>query len=221
MNTLSDRSHSAAETQDFRTFRYPLIPEAGGETSATLETQIAREQRMQQAQAIALAAARENAIREAKAQAVSELEKAIEQERKAIAAALEEFVAERARYFRRVETDVVNLALAIARKVLHREAQADALLLAGAVRVALDQVQAGTRVRLRTADQNVAGWRSLLTTSCHHDCEVEVVGDPALSGSTCLLEAGSGTAEISLDGQLREIERGFLDLLTANPGNPA
>ncbi len=72
---------------------------------------------------------------------------------------------------------MVRLALAIARKVLHREAQLDPLLLAGVVRVALDQMQAGSRVLLRTSPDaaepggssapNIAGtgkrWKSLAT----------------------------------------------------------
>jgi len=60
-----------------------------------------------------------------------------------ISAALEKFKAERAAYFARIEPDVVQLALAIARKILHREAQMDPLLLAGMVRVALERVETG------------------------------------------------------------------------------
>ena len=49
----------------------------------------------------------------------------------AIAAAVTEFARQRTDYFRRVESEAVRLALSIARKVLHREAQMDPLLLAG------------------------------------------------------------------------------------------
>ena len=45
--------------------------------------------------------------------------------------ALLEFQHEREDYFNRIEPEVVQLALAIARKILHREAQIDPLLLDG------------------------------------------------------------------------------------------
>ncbi len=63
--------------------------------------------------------------------------------------ALDEFRSQREEYFAQVEHEVVRLALAIAERILHREAQVDPLLLAGAVRVALGQLAESTEVRLR------------------------------------------------------------------------
>ena len=118
------------------------------------------------------------------------------------------------RYFRRVEIETVRLALAIARKVLHREAQMDPLLLAGVVRVALDQMQAGTRVVLRTSPGSAPGWARVLRAALRQSKHaVEVVPDSALEGHRCILEAEMGSTEISLDSQLQEIESGFFDLL--------
>ena len=51
--------------------------------------------------------------------------------------------------FASVEQEVVKLALAVAARILRREAQMDPLLLTGAVRVALGQLSASTQVRLR------------------------------------------------------------------------
>jgi flagellar biosynthesis/type III secretory pathway protein FliH len=58
-------------------------------------------------------------------------------ERAAITVALAEFARERALYYQKIEGEVVQLALSIARKILHREAQVDPLILMGIVRVAL------------------------------------------------------------------------------------
>ena len=69
-----------------------------------------------------------------------------------------DFASSEPEYFRQVEVEAVRLALSIARKVLHREAQMDPLLLAGVVRVALDQMQAGTRSVLRTSPAQRAIW---------------------------------------------------------------
>ena len=56
---------------------------------------------------------------------------------------------ERDRYLHAVEHEVVELALAVAARILRREAQMDPLLLTGAVRVALGQLSGSTEVRLR------------------------------------------------------------------------
>ena len=53
--------------------------------------------------------------------------------------------AERDRFLHAVEQEVVKLALAVAARILRREAQMDPLLLTGAVRVALGQLAALVR----------------------------------------------------------------------------
>ena len=46
----------------------------------------------------------------------------------------------------------------------------------------------------------------------------ELVGDPDLEPSRCILETELGATEIGLETQLKEIEQGFLDLLAQRPG---
>ena len=108
--------------------------------------------------------------------------------------------------------------MAIARKVLHREAQMDPLLLAGVVRVALDQMQAGTRLTLRTSPGEVEAWRQFCAKDLEDRQGIEVVADTSLESHQCVLQAEAGSTEISLEGQLQEIESGFFDLLEAHPG---
>src|SRR5271155_4812015 len=69
-------------------------------------------------------------------------------EREAVAKLITGFEKEKQKYFQKVESEVVQLALAIARKVLKREAQIDPMLLTGVVRVALDKVSDTTNVCL-------------------------------------------------------------------------
>ena len=102
--------------------------------------------------------------------------------------------------------------------MLHREAQMDPLLLAGVVRVALDQMQAGSRVVLRSSPESADLWREFCEQHCQGSHAVEVVADSALEGHVCLLQAEVGSSEISLDSQLQEIESGFFDLLREPPG---
>ena len=85
--------------------------------------------------------------------------------------ACEQFGRERARYFAGVEAEVVKLALAIAARVLHREAKLDPLLLAGAVRVALEKVAEDSAMVLRVPVEEVEMWRE---SFCGSGCFVQV-----------------------------------------------
>jgi flagellar assembly protein FliH len=142
-------------------------------------------------------------------------------ERSAIAAALAQFTRDRADYFAKIEGQVVELALAIARKILHREAQLDPLLLAGIVRVALEKIDGATGVTLRVHPQNAADWRRYLATHLEPSDLPQFAEDPSLPLDQCTLQTSMGTAALGLEVQLREIEQGLMDLLAARPGaNP-
>ncbi|MEJ2006633.1 MAG: FliH/SctL family protein [Acidobacteriota bacterium] len=156
---------------------------------------------------------------EATARAREDLEKALAEERNRLAKALSEFAERREEYFRNVEGDAVRLVLAIARKVLHREAQVDPLLLTGVVRVALDKIANGTTLKLRVPAIQANDWRDALSSLPDLDSGVEIVGDKSLTGPECLIVTETGTTDLSLEAQLAEIERGFLDLLSQRPGD--
>ncbi len=85
----------------------------------------------------------------------------VEEKRRAeqTAELLERFAAERDKYLHDVEQEVVELALAIAARILRREAQMDPLLLTGAVRVALGQLSDTTRVTLRVPGSELDLWK--------------------------------------------------------------
>ena len=159
----------------------------------------------------AVMAAREEGFREGQTQASAQAARASDELRSAVTSAVQGFARQQAEYFRHIEVEAVRLALAIARKVLNREASADPLLLAGIVRVALDQMQSGTRIVLRASTEEVPSWRRFCADHVKEGQEIEVVADDALTNHSCTLEADSGTAEISVEGELKEIEAGFFD----------
>ncbi|MGB8770153.1 MAG: FliH/SctL family protein [Candidatus Korobacteraceae bacterium] len=225
MSTSSERWGEMAFPNRVKNFHYPVMPPpmfrpaAGADGGSDEAGRKARETAMQHELAAVVETAREQGVRQGEAQARTTAERAVDEARQAVSSALKEFEQQRADYFRRVESEVVRLALAIARKVLHREAQLDPLLLAGVVRVALDQMQAGTRVVLRTSTEAAETWRKFCDGHCRERQSVEVIGDSSLAGPGCVLQAEVGSTEISLEGQLQEIQRGFFDLLGERPGD--
>jgi len=46
---------------------------------------------------------------------------------------------------------------------------------------------------------------------------VTVIGDPKIDQNECVLETVAGRAELGVKAQLKEIERGFFDLLEQRP----
>jgi flagellar assembly protein FliH len=147
----------------------------------------------------------------------AEFEKALAETRSQVSAALRQFTRERETYFARVETEVVQLALSIARKILHRESQIDPLLLTGVVHVALEKLDGSTRVRLRANPEEARFWNVYFSNAKDIYPTAEVVGDPSLAPGNCVLETDLGETRISLETQLKEIEQGFLDLLEHRP----
>jgi flagellar assembly protein FliH len=148
-----------------------------------------------------------------------EFAQALANSRASIAAAIEAFGSERRDYFRRVEGETVRLALAIARKVLHREAQMDPMLLRGAVRAALDRLDETSKVTLRVAMREGAEWGKILAGTPEPN-RPSLVEDSRLLPGECWIESHMGTVELSIHAQLDEIERGFFDLLDQRSPEP-
>jgi flagellar assembly protein FliH len=159
-------------------------------------------------------AALDRGAAEGEARARDTFEKQLAVVSSGISAGLEQFQSEREAYFARIEPEIVQLALAIARKILHREAQMDPLLLAGMVHVALEKVDTATRVRLRANPLDIHYWTEHFSQS---SAGPELIGDATLRQGECALETEIGSTQISLETQLKEIEQGFFDLLEQRP----
>jgi flagellar assembly protein FliH len=148
----------------------------------------------------------------------SELDAALAKSRAQISHALQQFNLERQNYYRRVEGEVVELALAIARKILHREVQIDPNTLAGIVRVTLEKLDSGTKVNLHVHPREAPDWRHYFACQTEDVPPPEVHEDPAIAPGECRIETSLGSTEVGLESQLKEIETGLLDLLAERPG---
>jgi len=159
----------------------------------------------------------EQGVRQGETQARGEYEKGLAQNRSAVSAAIQEFTGDRQRYYERVETEVVHLSLAIARKILHREAQMDPLLLTGMVHVALQELDSNARVRLHAHPAETGFWQRYFAQLQGSGPAPEVLGDAELREGEVKLDTDIGSTHISLETQLKEIEQGFFDLLEQRP----
>ena len=144
-----------------------------------------------------------------------EMQQRLAEDRAMVRKACEDFDRERTRYFVAVEAQVIKLSLAIAARVLHREAKIDPLLLSAAVRVALEKVSEESETRLRVPASDLALWQSELDDGTAHN--VKLIAQEGMARGECVLETSVGTVELGIEAQLGEIERGFYDLIQKRP----
>lgn len=151
------------------------------------------------------------------AQVRQESEREMQRVRAGVTTALDQFAHQRDEYFLQVESEVVQLALAIARRLIHRETQVDPHLLAGLVNYELEQLEQSTAVRLLVSSDALKRWNELLASLSR---PVELAPDKTLSAFEVRIETALGSATVSFEHELKEIEHGFFDLLSHRPASP-
>jgi flagellar assembly protein FliH len=129
-----------------------------------------------------------------------------------MARAIEEMSGLRQRFRQEAEADVVTLALAIARRVLHRELTVAPDALLGLVKAALEKIEAREvhTVRIRPEDAPMV---KQFLGKMGLPQRVEIVADPGLERGAVILASSRGSLDASVETQLSEIERGLADLV--------
>ena len=118
----------------------------------------------------------------------------------------------RTRVRKAAEEDLLKLAIAVARRVLHRELTLDPGSIEGLIRVALEKLESRELCRVRVHPDQEPVIRTLLAR--FSAAPVELIPDPALQCGDVLFETAHGTLDGSIEAQLQEIERGFADRLS-------
>ena len=187
----------------------------GDQDSARLSSCVNPAERLAEETRNAFAAGRERGIhegrqleREAHATAMKAAE---DQRRQQSAKLINQIAQERDRYLHAVEKEVVKLALAVAARILRREAQMDPLLLTGAVRVALGQLSGSTEARVRVPAAELDLWKDALALLPNLALRPQVLAREGMLLGDCVIETSLGSVDLGIRSQLGEIERGFFD----------
>jgi len=209
---------SGPATKHMKAFDYPEVSTVRGSTAASPAPAVnAPPEISNDDLAGKLAQVHTQGLLEGERRALEQHAKALFEEKSHIAEALKRFAADTAEYYSRVEVEVVKLALGIASKILHREAQVDPLLVAGLVRVALDKFYKNTKAVVRVRPEDASGWRQYFAQHMEQSSIPEVIDDSSIQPHDCLLETDLGSTELGLATQLKEIENGLFDLLAQRP----
>lgn len=129
-----------------------------------------------------------------------------------LSALLNDLAQQRPRLRAEAEEDTVKLAVAIARRVLHRELSADPEALLGLVKAAFQRLQAREIHRLRVSPPDTAAIEEY-RTRLEFPPGLEIVSDPALPRGSAIFETARGELDASVDTQIGEIERGLTDVM--------
>ena len=133
---------------------------------------------------------------------------------------LEEIAGLRAQMIHDTEHQMVRLALAVARRIVHREISLDPDLLIAIARVAMDRLADSARVTVRLNPEDLAA------TAAAREAEwagthVEVVPDARLPRGGCRIESEFGTVDAGVDAQLQELGHVLLgDSTGTSDGRP-
>jgi flagellar assembly protein FliH len=122
---------------------------------------------------------------------------------------LEELTNLREQMIHQTERQMVQLALAIARRIVHREVSIDQDLLIAMARVALDRLGESAQVTVRLSPQDyetTSAVRSAQWTGTH----VTVVPDARVGRGGCRVESEFGAMDAGVDAQIHEIARSLL-----------
>jgi flagellar assembly protein FliH len=131
-----------------------------------------------------------------------------------LGATIAEMAGLRRRIRNEAESDVVRLALAIAKRIVHRELVCDASAIHGLVHAALDKLQNREIHRVRVHPTFTASVRECLERAGAAPA-IEIVADASLRRGDAVFETSLGELDASVETQLQEIERGFADRLVA------
>lgn len=155
----------------------------------------------------------ESGRRQGEQQARAELQPVLERLNSSIA----EIAGMRGDIRRRAEQDVVQLALLIAKRVLHRELQVDTEALTALARVAFERLTRSESYRVTVHPHFADSVTSALSGS--NGARVQVDSDPDCAPGTLIIHSADGKIDASVDTQLEEIGRGLADRITRVEGD--
>ncbi len=129
-----------------------------------------------------------------------------------LARTIEEMSGLRQRFRHEAEEEIIALAIAIARRILHRELTVSPDALLGLVKAALEKIELREVHRVRVCPEDAPLVQQHLDKMGLPQ-QVEIVADPGLDQGSAILDSSRGALDVSVETQLAEIERGFADLV--------
>jgi flagellar biosynthesis/type III secretory pathway protein FliH len=114
--------------------------------------------------------------------------------------------------YAQVEREVVKLAVEVAKKIIHREINADPEIIQTLVRVALGHVaeKSAVTIHLNPADYSyLLGQRAELSQAEGRD--IALLADKSIERGGCLIQTECGDIDARIEEKFREVEHAFFE----------
>jgi len=118
--------------------------------------------------------------------------------------------------YAQVETEVVKLAVEVAKKIVHREIHADPEIIQTLVRVALGHVaeKGAVTVHLHPVDYNYLLEHRAELVHGADGREIVLLADKSIERGGCLIQTECGDIDARIEEEFREVERSFFEGLS-------
>ena len=123
---------------------------------------------------------------------------------------IEELQGLRAEMIYKTERQVVQLSIAIAKRIVHREISLDPELLSAMARVALDRLGDAATATIRLHPDDYAATAGANRDARTESSVVRVVADPVVRRGGCLVQSEFGLIDMSADAQIQELATALL-----------
>ena len=171
-----------------------------------------RDQETERAAQIRVREAHEAGRREGEAEGRNSAMKSVREELERIAESAVALSELQPKLRKEAEFELVKLAIAMARRILHREVTADPDALRGIVATALGKLEGHEIYSIRVCPRHEIWLREMLTNSRSRP-RIEVKADDSLPPGGMIFETNRTRLDVSVAAQLDEIERGLADRL--------
>ncbi len=118
----------------------------------------------------------------------------------------------RATLYSQIEHEVVKLAIAVSKKIVHREIQVDRDIIQTLVRVALSHVaeKSAVTIHLNPVDYNyLMERRGELSQAEGRD--ISLLADKSIERGGCLIQTDCGDVDARIEEEFREVEHAFFE----------
>lgn len=211
---MSSKIFRVPDNGAFETYKWESVPNlvvrrAAPPQPARPPSEDAEQERALQSR---LQAEREQGFRQGEAAGRQAAMQQLDAEFRRLAHAVEEAAGYKSRLRAQAEREVVELAMAVAHRILRRELQIDPEAILGLVKAALERVTLREVSEIHVAPVHEGPLSSHLSRIGAPE-SVKVVADKTLEPGALILRTVSGQADASVQTQLEEISRGFADAL--------
>jgi flagellar assembly protein FliH len=154
----------------------------------------------------------ENGLRQGEKSGAAMAERKIEELSRRHAESILEIGRLKSMLYAQVEREVARLAIEVAKKIVHREIQADPEIIQTLVHVALSHVNEKTpvAVHVNPADYEFISKRQS-ELSLAESRNISIASDKSIERGGCLIETEYGDIDARLEEKFREVERAFFE----------